>query len=89
LVAPLKTARDRAGQRLIQSYEDVPAPPKLGAKSVAKYPISLPPLAEQKAIVQKPRAIATDTQRLASIYNRKLAAFEELKRSLLHQAFTV
>jgi type I restriction enzyme S subunit len=31
---------------------------------------------------------ATETQRLAGLYERKLAALEELKKSLLHQAFT-
>ncbi len=30
----------------------------------------------------------TETQRLESIYERKLDALEALKRSLLHQAFT-
>jgi len=29
-----------------------------------------------------------ETQRLASLYERKLAALEALKKSLLHQAFT-
>ena len=29
-----------------------------------------------------------DTQRLESIYQRKLAALDELKKSLLHRAFT-
>jgi type I restriction enzyme S subunit len=31
---------------------------------------------------------AAKTQRLASIYTRKLAALDALKKSLLHQAFT-
>ena len=30
----------------------------------------------------------TETQRLAAIYQRKLAALEALKKSLLHQAFS-
>ena len=29
-----------------------------------------------------------ETQRLASLYQRKLAALDELKKSLLHQAYT-
>ena len=29
-----------------------------------------------------------ETKRLATIYERKLAALDELKKSLLHQAFT-
>jgi len=30
----------------------------------------------------------TETQRLESLYQQKLAALEALKKSLLHQAFT-
>ena len=33
-------------------------------------------------------AVAAETQRLENIYQRKLAGLEELKKSLLHQAFT-
>ena len=33
-------------------------------------------------------AFDEETQRLAAIYERKLAALEALKKSLLHQAFT-
>ena len=32
--------------------------------------------------------VAPETQRLARLYERKLAALEALKKSLLHQAFT-
>src|SRR5579859_1710478 len=45
-------------------------------------------LREQKAIVAKLDAILAETQRLVSLYEYKLAALEELKKSLLHQAFT-
>ena len=75
------------GQGLIKLYDNGAAQPNLGAKSVAKYKISLPKLSEQKSIVQKLIAIAAETQRLESIYRRKLAALDELKKSLLHQAF--
>ncbi|WP_080902088.1 restriction endonuclease subunit S [Stutzerimonas stutzeri] len=44
--------------------------------------------AEQLAIVQKINALAKETQRLESIYKKKLAALDELKQSLLHQAFS-
>ena len=48
-----------------------------------------PPLVEAaRAIVGKLDALRDETQRLASIYQRKLAALEALKKSLLHQAFT-
>ncbi|HZR78656.1 MAG TPA: restriction endonuclease subunit S [Chthoniobacterales bacterium] len=43
---------------------------------------------EQKAIAQMLDVFAEETQRLATLYERKLAALEALKKSLLHQAFT-
>jgi type I restriction enzyme S subunit len=43
---------------------------------------------KQEAIVAELNAIFAETERLASIYERKLAALDALKRSLLHQAFT-
>jgi type I restriction enzyme S subunit len=75
------------GQGLIKGYENGAAQPNLGARSVAKYQILLPPLAEQKKIVAKLDALREETQLLESIYQRKLAALDELKKSLLHQAF--
>ena len=50
--------------------------------------ILLPTIAEQKTIVAKLDDLREETQRLARIYERKLAALAELKKSLLHQAFT-
>jgi type I restriction enzyme S subunit len=43
---------------------------------------------EQERIVAEVGAVSMETQRLASIYEQKLAALDELKKSLLHQAFT-
>ena len=50
--------------------------------------IALPTLAEQERIVSEVDSIREETQRLESIYQRKLAALDELKKSLLHQAFS-
>jgi len=47
-----------------------------------------PSVVEQKQIVAKLDDLREETQRLASLYERKLAALEALKKSLLHQAFT-
>jgi type I restriction enzyme S subunit len=52
------------------------------------YPIPAPSLEEQKAIVEKLDALSSETQRLESLYQKKLNALDELKKSLLHQAFT-
>jgi type I restriction enzyme S subunit len=45
-------------------------------------------LTEQKRIAAQVGAVFAETQRLASIYQHKLAALDELKKSLLHQAFS-
>lgn len=76
------------GQRLIKLYDNGAAQPNLGAKSVAKYTISLPKLAEQKVIIQKLAALAAETHRLEAIYRQKIAALNELKQSILQKAFT-
>ncbi len=47
-----------------------------------------PDLGAQARIVESLDALATEIQRLEATYANKLAALDELKRSLLHQAFT-
>jgi len=76
------------GQGLIKGFENGAAQPNLGAKSVAKYPISFPKLPEQRGIADGLIELRAETQRLARLYDQKLAALEALKKSLLHQAFT-
>jgi len=58
-----------------------------GAK-LKGYPIPVPSLQDQKVVVKNLDGIAAETQRLESVYQRKLAALDELKQSLLHQAFS-
>jgi hypothetical protein len=48
----------------------------------------LPPLPTQKKIVKSAKPLAAETQHLTTLYQRKLAALEELKKSLPHHAFT-
>ncbi|MEI7936301.1 MAG: restriction endonuclease subunit S [Verrucomicrobiota bacterium] len=60
------------------------SPTKIG-KVVVSFPTSL---SEQGAIVSTLNDLRAETQSLASLYARKLAALEALKKSLLHQAFT-
>ena len=51
-------------------------------------PLAFAPLPEQQKIVKLINSLSKETQRLARLYERKLAALEALKKSLLHQAFT-
>lgn len=57
-------------------------------KLLRSYQVPRIPLALQRTTVAKLSAINEETQRLASLYQRKLAALDELKKSLLHQAFS-
>ena len=60
------------------------SPTKIGNVVVA-FPASLQ---EQKRIVSQLDALTEESRRLAATYERKLAALEALKKSLLHQAFS-
>jgi type I restriction enzyme S subunit len=60
----------------------------LNIELASRVEIPVPPLNSQKEIAKQFEALSTDIQRLATLYERKLAALEELNKSLLHQAFT-
>lgn len=62
--------------------------PHISGQQIKDFPFRRPPAKEQLHIVENLDDLAAETQRLESIYRRKLAALEELKKSLLHQAFT-
>jgi type I restriction enzyme S subunit len=50
--------------------------------------IAIPEHSEQRRIVTQLDALAAETQRLARLYEQKMAALADLKKSLLHQAFS-
>ena len=54
----------------------------------SQLPVPMPPILKQKEIVAKLDAFRAETQRIGHLYQRKHAALEALKKSLLHQAFT-
>ncbi len=55
---------------------------------LARFPIPVPPLPELRLAVGKFDALSDEIQRLESLYQQKLTALEDLKKSLLHQAFS-
>ena len=61
---------------------------KVNNEAVRTLPIRVPSIEIQKKAVTQLDALSAETRRLESIYERKLAALDELKKSLLHQAFT-
>jgi type I restriction enzyme S subunit len=60
----------------------------VGLGYLRDFPINVPPLAKQLEVVESLDELSAETQRLGSLYQRKLAALDELKKSLLHQAFS-
>jgi type I restriction enzyme S subunit len=50
--------------------------------------LPIAPLTQQHKIAEHLMVLSDETQRLESIYHRKLAAMAKLKKSLLHQAFS-
>jgi type I restriction enzyme S subunit len=61
--------------------------PSMSIEHLREIKIPLPPIQEQQRLVETIRHLTEDTQCLESVYERKVAALEALKRSLLHQTF--
>ena len=56
--------------------------------TIEPYPIAIPPLSVQAEVTQQIDELSGNIERLELIYQQKLAALDDLKRSLLHQAFS-
>ncbi len=70
------------------SYISGMAQPKLNQASLNSIEIHLPEISEQKSIVESFDKLSTNTKKIESLYQQKLNNLEELKQSILHQAFT-
>ena len=55
---------------------------------LARFTIPVPPLPELRRAVAQFDELSEETQRLESLYQQKLTALDELKKSLLHLAFS-
>jgi type I restriction enzyme S subunit len=62
--------------------------PHLTCGEIRELIVALPDLATQQRLVDCARELEAETQRLGSLYTRKLATLDELKKSLLLQAFS-
>jgi type I restriction enzyme, S subunit len=59
----------------------------INGTKLKSYPIPLPPLKDQQTIVTKLDALSSETKKLETIYQQKLANLDELKKSILQKAF--
>ena len=64
------------------------ANPALNRNQVHALPVIWPSLPEQRAAAALFDKVSLEAEDLADVYERKLAALDKLKTSLLHQAFT-
>jgi type I restriction enzyme S subunit len=62
--------------------------PHTSGQQIKDFEFLRPPLKEQTRLADQLDELSTETDRFASIYQRKLAALDDLKKSLLHQAFS-
>ncbi len=62
--------------------------PKVNREHLFEFNVWLPGVEEQQEIAPRLDGLHEETQRLESVYERKLVALEALKKSLLHQAFS-
>ena len=62
--------------------------PHISSQQIKDFQFLKPPLEKQLHIVDQLDELSAETKRLESIYQQKLAALGELKKSLLHQAFS-
>lgn len=73
----------------LDEYITGAAQPKLTQKALNSIPIPIPGMVEeQQQVVKGLDALTEQSEALQGIYERKLGALDELKRSLLHQAFS-
>ncbi|MBU2847298.1 restriction endonuclease subunit S [Acidithiobacillus ferriphilus] len=61
--------------------------PKVNRDHLFLYKISIPTVSKQKIYTEQLDGLHEETKRLESLYQQKLTALDELKQSLLHQAF--
>lgn len=62
--------------------------PHISGKQIQDFKFNKPPLKDQYSILDSLDELRLETQRLEAIYQRKLAALNELKQSILQKAFT-
>jgi type I restriction enzyme S subunit len=71
-----------------QSLGNGAAIPGISRVDVLNLSCPIPPAKDQQLIVNQIDEILIETQRLETIYTQKLTALAELKKSVLHQAFS-
>ena len=72
----------------VQRLDSGAANPALNRNQVHPISVAWPPVDKQEEIADRCDGVCAMAEKLAVLYKRKLDALEELKKSLLHQAFS-
>ena len=75
-------------KKMVKSHGEGSARENINLATFDRVLFPMPSVNEQRQIAAATDALKDQTKRLESIYQRKLAAIDELKKSLLHQAFS-
>lgn len=62
--------------------------PHISGKQILDFSFNKPELKEQQTIVRQLDALRAETQKLETLYQKKIADLEELKKSILQKAFS-
>jgi type I restriction enzyme S subunit len=62
--------------------------PKVNREHLFAYRFDLPPIKEQKTIVQKLDGLSAETKKIEEVYEQKICDLKELKKSVLQKAFS-
>lgn len=80
--------RSEGVQRQIRAKTYGTALMQVNIGDLRKIVVAFPPLEKQTVLVEQLDAIQEAADQLSEVYERKLTALDELKKSLLHQAFS-
>ena len=62
--------------------------PNLSIRDLRAFPVPIPPHNEREVFSEKIQSVRTQVEQLVSVYNSKLQALDELKKSILQKAFS-
>jgi type I restriction enzyme S subunit len=74
-------------KEMVKSHGEGSARENINLATFDRLLFPMPPVTEQRKIVEETDALKDKTKRLEDIYQHKTAVLDELKKSLLHQAF--
>jgi type I restriction enzyme S subunit len=80
--------RSKPYREQLEAVSERATMPSISNEDLGNLDIRIPPLPQQKMVLRSLNLVSAETQRVATLQQRKIVALGELKKSLLHQAFS-